>query len=105
MNINRRRGFGRFGTYIGQAKPSKIFKSVMKRWSKCISTVIAKTASRNVAFKIVKSDETAESVFAGQSDVLTRQVATEGLSSGEADFEDLGHNADLYIFNQDDRQD
>ena len=39
-----------------------------------------------------------------QSDVLTRQVATEGLSSDEADFEDLGRNADLYIFNQDDRQ-
>ena len=35
-----------------------------------------------------------------QSDalVLTRQVATEGSSSGEADFEDLGRNADLCIF-------
>ena len=43
--------------------------------------------------------------FAGQSDAPTRQVATEGLSSGEADFEDLRRNADLYIFNQDDRQD
>ena len=40
-----------------------------------------------------------------QSDVLTRQVATEGLSSDEADFEDLDRNADLYTFNQDDRQD
>ena len=39
--------------------------------------------------------------------VVTRQVVTEGLSSNysEADFEDLGRNADLYIFNQDDRQD
>ena len=48
-------------------------------------------------------------MFACQSDVLTRQVATEGLSSDEAlggaDFEDLDRNADLYIFNQDDRQD
>ena len=34
----------------GQAKPSKI-KSVMKWWSKRISMVIAKTASRNFAFK------------------------------------------------------
>ena len=42
-----------------------------------------------------------------QSDalVLTRQVATEGSSFHEADFEDLGRTADLYIFNQDDRQD
>ena len=40
-----------------------------------------------------------------QSDVLTRQVATEGLSSNGADFEDLDRNADLYTFNQDDRQD
>ena len=46
----------------------------------------------------------AESVFACQSDVLTRQVATEGLSSDEVDFEDLGRNAELYIFNQDDSQ-
>ena len=45
------------------------------------------------------------SLFAGQSDVLTRQVATEGLSSDEADLEDLGRNADFYIFNPDDRQD
>ena len=57
---------------------------------------------RNVAFK---SAELAESVFADQSDVLKHQVATEGLSSDEADFEDLGRNVDLYIFNQDDRQD
>ena len=56
--------------------------------------VIAKTANtRNVAFK---SANLAESVFVGQSVILTRQVATEGLSSGEADFEDLGRNSDLY---------
>ena len=46
-------------------------------------------------------------MFTSQADVLTRQVATEGLSSNdsEANFQDLGHNADLYIFYQDDRQD
>ena len=64
--------------------------------------VIAKTAGRNVAFK---STKLAESVFTCQSDVLTRQLALEGLSSDEAEFEDLDCNADLYIFNQDDRQD
>ena len=40
---------------------------------KCISMIITKTASRNVAFKSVKL---AESVFTSQADVLT-----EGLSS------------------------
>ena len=57
-----------------------------------------------VAFKSAKL---AESVFAGQSVALTHQeVATESLSSDEADFEDLKRNADLCIFNQDDhRQD
>ena len=66
--------------------------------------IIAKTASRNVAFKSVKL---AESLFTSQADILTRQVATEGLSSyySEADFQDLRHNADLYILYQDDRQD
>ena len=49
--------------------------------------IIAKTASRNVAFKSIKL---AESVFTSQADILTRQVATEGLSSNdsEADFQD-----------------
>ena len=79
--------------------PSKI-TSVMKWSLKCISVVIAKTANRNVAFKSAKLTE---SVFAGEPEVLTRQVATEGSSSGEADFEDLGCNADMYIFNLDDR--
>ena len=84
--------------FEGQAKPSKI-KSVVKRRSKCISMVIAETASRNVTLK------SAESVFACQSDVLIRQVAMKDLIFDEADFEDLSRNADLYIFNQDDRQD
>ena len=89
--------------FEGQAKPTKI-KSVMKWWSKRISMIIAKTASRNIAFK---SDKLAKSVFTSQADVLTRQVATEALSSNdsEASFQDLGHNADLYIFNQDGKQD
>ena len=43
--------------------------------------VIAETASRNVVFEAAKL---AESVFAGQSDFIIRQVATEGLSSDEA---------------------
>ena len=56
--------------------------------------IIAKTASRNVAFKL-------NPCKTSQADVLTRQVVTERLSSNdsEANFQDLGHNADLYIFN------
>ena len=88
--------------FEGHAKTSKI-KSVMKWWSKCISMIIAKTASRNVAFK---SGKLAESVFTSQADILTRQLVTEDSSNeSEANFQDLGYNADLYIFNQDDRQD
>ena len=44
-------------------------------------------------------------MFAGQSVILIREVATPGLPSDEGDLEDLGRNADLYIFNQDVMQD
>ena len=57
--------------------------------------IIAKTASRNVAFK---SGKLAESVFTSQADILTRQLVTEDSSNeSEANFQDLGYNADLYI--------
>ena len=79
--------------FEGHAKTSKI-KSVMKWWSKCISMIIAKTASRNVAFK---SGKLAESVFTSQADILTRQLVTEDSSNDNEVY--------LYIFNQDDRQD
>ena len=60
--------------------------------------VIATAASRNIAYNAAKMGE---SVFAGQSDILTREVATAGSSTDEEVLEDLGRNADLYIFNQD----
>ena len=60
--------------------------------------VIAKTANRNVAFKAAKIGE---SVFAGQSETLTNEVATIDVSIDEESLEDLGRSADLYIFNQD----
>ena len=78
-----------------------MIKTAMKWWSKRISMVIAKTASRNVAFK---SGKLVEAFFQDQSVVQTRQLAMEGLSFDDADFEGLARNADLYIFNQDDRQ-
>merc|ERR1711916_387280 len=42
--------------FEGDAKASKI-RSVMNWWSRCISMAIAKTASRNVAFKVAKMRE------------------------------------------------
>ena len=42
--------------FEGDAKASKT-RSVMKWWSRRISIVIAKTASRNVAFKVAKMRE------------------------------------------------
>ena len=44
-------------------------------------------------------------MFAGQSEILTREVATAGVSTDEEALEDLGRNVDLYIFNQDGTQD
>ena len=67
----------------------------MKWWTKCISMVIPKTASRNVAFK---SDKIMDALFQGQSVAQTPQPFF------DADFESLASNAELYIFNQDDSQ-
>ena len=79
---------------IGKAKSSRV-KAVMKWWTKCISMVIAKTASRNVAFK---SDKIMDALFQGQSVAQTPQPFF------DADFESLASNAELYIFDQDDSQ-
>ena len=58
--------------------------------------VIAKTASRNVAFKSYKL---MDALFQeGQSDQQTPQTFF------DADFEGLTSNAELYIFNQEDSQ-
>ena len=85
--------------FEGEAKSSRI-RSVMKWWSKCISMAIAKTASRNVAFKVAKMRE---AIMEGQDELLMRNSGqTEGgLESTNAAFlEDVAQNADLYIANQ-----
>ena len=46
-----------------------------------------------------------EFVLVGQSVILTREVATTGASIDDEILEDLGRDADLYIFNQDVMQD
>ena len=52
--------------FENQAKASKI-NSVFKWCSKCISKVIAKTASRNVVYK---ANKLGESMFVRQSEML-----------------------------------
>ena len=87
--------------FEGDAKSSKI-RSVMKWWSKCISMTIAKTASRNVAFKVARMRE---AIMEDQDEFLMRRSEYEevGLEiSNKAALEDVGQNADLYIANQED---
>ena len=85
--------------FEGDAKASKT-RSVMKWWSICISMAIAKTASRNVAFKVAKMRE---AIMEDQDEFLMRNSGqTEvGLETNNAAFlEDAAQNADLYIANQ-----
>ena len=87
----------KFVDFENQAKPSKI-NSVFKWWSKCISMVIAKTASRNVVYK---ANKLGESMFARQSEMSMpeEELGSQSPVSYEEDFEDLSSNADLYVFN------
>tara|TARA_A100001015_G_C15036696_1_gene736753 strand:+ start:2237 stop:2740 length:504 start_codon:yes stop_codon:yes gene_type:complete len=55
--------------FEGDAKSSKI-RSVMKWWSKYISMAITKTASRNMAFKVVKIRE---AIMEDQDEFLMRK--------------------------------
>ena len=54
---------------------------------------IAKTASRNVAFKVTRMRE---AIMENQSELLMWKLDTEEIGSEG----DVGVNADLYIFNQ-----
>ena len=54
------------------AKRSKT-RSVMKWWSRCISMAIAKTASRNVAFKVAKMRD---SIMEDQDERIIRKSKT-----------------------------
>ena len=55
--------------------------------------VIAKTASRNVAFKAARLSD---SIFDRQSEILRTEAAQVSSPSHEEDFDDVGCNADLY---------
>ena len=65
--------------FEGEAKSSKI-RAGMKWWSRCISMAIAKTASRNVAFKVARMKE---AIMQNQDELITRK----------ADFEDVALEA------------
>ena len=65
---------------------------------------IAKTASRNVAFKVAKMRD---SIMEDQDELIIRKSECEELgleaNTSKAVLEDVGHNnADLYIANQED---
>ena len=81
--------------FEGLTKPSKI-NSLMKWWSKRISMVTAKTASRSVAFKAARLGD---SIFVRQSEALMTEAVTVNSSSHEEDLDDIGCNEDLYAFN------
>ena len=86
-------------TFEGQVKSSKV-KSHMNWWVKCISAVIAKTASRNVAFK---ARRLRESIMEGQDSFIMREpedVEAEFGEDSEDVVADAGNNADLYAANQ-----
>ena len=78
----------------------------MKWWSRCISMVIAKTASRNVAFKVVKMRKSITIMEVQDSLIIiigNSQRLEEDLEANDTTvMEDLGYNADLYIFDQED---
>ena len=86
-------------TFEGDPKPSKI-NSIMKWWSRCISVAIAKTASRNVAFKVAKMRE---AIMEDQDEFLMRNAEyadVDVYTNNRAHLEDVAQNADLYIANQ-----
>ena len=73
----------------GEPKNSKI-RAVMKWWTRCISMVIAKTASRNVAFKVARMRD---AIMQDQDEFITRDTNFEGVAvvaNDRANLEDVG---------------
>ena len=81
----------------GEAKQSRV-RSTMRWWTKCISMVIAKTASGDIAFK---ADMMSQAVLGAQTSFVTPEARGQDASSERysCDDDDVEHNADLYIFN------
>ena len=70
----------------------------LRWWTKCISMVIAKTASRNIAFK---ANMMSQAVSEAQTSFVTPEARGQEASSerDSLDDDDVERNADLYIFN------
>ena len=74
----------------------------MKWWTRCISMAIAKTASRNVAFKVARMRD---AIMKDQDEFITREVNFDDgalVANDRANLDDVVCNADLYIANQED---
>ena len=74
----------------------------MKWWTRCISMTIAKTASRNVAFKVARMRD---AIMKDQDEFITREVNFDDgalVANDRANLDDVVCNADLYIANQED---
>ena len=81
----------------GVVKQSRV-RSTMRWWTKCISMVIAKTASRNVAFK---TNVMSQAVLEAQSSFVISEATDQDDSSQRCSLNDgdVVCNADLHVFN------
>lgn len=81
----------------GVVKQSRV-RSTMRWWTKRISMVIAKTASRNVAFK---TNVMSQAVLEAQTSFVTPEAADQEASSERCSLDDgdVVRNADSYVFN------
>ena len=62
----------------GHAKQSRV-RSTMRWWTKCVSMVIAKTASRNIAFK---AGTMSKAILDAQSSFVTPEATGQQVRSG-----------------------
>ena len=79
-------------------------RSYMNWWVKCISAVIVKTASRNVAFNFLsfKATRMRDSIMDGQDKFIMRESDNAEVGVREdcdEDLLDVGCNVDLYVAN------
>ena len=85
--------------FENEAKESKV-RSTLKWWINSISMAIARTASRNVAFKVAMMRDF---IMEGQHEFIMRRTESNGLESEVEDkkaLEDVTYNAELFIANQ-----
>ena len=80
INLLRNKNYHQYNSLAfseGVVKQSRV-RSTMRWWAKCISMVIAKAASRNVAFK---TDVMSQAVLEAQASFVTPQATDQEASS------------------------